>query len=129
MLAPKMRLGGVPHRLLGVIFEVFEVLGGLGLPSASWEVFWAALGRVLAHLGRLLTPRRLLAASRAALGRILKPSWAVFGRTTGKHGSDLGPTMEPKFAKNRSMFHGFRVRFLMPLFSNFGAKLSQRDPN
>ena len=27
-----------------VIFEVFEVLGGLGLPSASWEVFWAALG-------------------------------------------------------------------------------------
>ena len=27
-----------------VIFEVFEVLGGLGLPRASWEVFWAALG-------------------------------------------------------------------------------------
>ena len=40
----KTRPRGVPHRLLGVIFEVFEVLGGIGLPSASWEVFWAALG-------------------------------------------------------------------------------------
>ena len=29
---------------MGVIFKVVEVLGGLGLPSASWEVFWAALG-------------------------------------------------------------------------------------
>ena len=29
MLAPKLRLGGVPHRLLGVIFEVREVLGSL----------------------------------------------------------------------------------------------------
>ena len=30
MLAPKTRPGGLPHRLLGVIFEVFEVLSGLG---------------------------------------------------------------------------------------------------
>ena len=30
MLAPKTRPGGVPHRILGVIFEVFEALGGLG---------------------------------------------------------------------------------------------------
>ena len=44
MEASKTRPRGVPHRLLGVIFEVFEVLGGLGLPSASWELFWAALG-------------------------------------------------------------------------------------
>ena len=29
MLAPKTRPGGVPHRLLEVIFEVFEVLSGL----------------------------------------------------------------------------------------------------
>ena len=28
----------------GNSFEVFEVLGGVVLPSASWEVFWAALG-------------------------------------------------------------------------------------
>ena len=43
MLALKMKLGGVPIDF-EVIFEAFEVLGGLGLPSASWEVFWAALG-------------------------------------------------------------------------------------
>ena len=32
----------------------FGCLGGFWLPSASWEVFWAALGRVLvASWGRL----------------------------------------------------------------------------
>ena len=47
MLAPKMRPGGVPHRLLEFIFEVFEVLSGLvrsgrGLRAVlhgSWAVY------------------------------------------------------------------------------------------
>ena len=47
MLAPKMRFGEVHHRLLGVIFEVFEVLGGLGCSGrvlkavlhGSWAVW------------------------------------------------------------------------------------------
>ena len=30
MLVPQTKPGGVPHRLLEVILEIFEVLGGLG---------------------------------------------------------------------------------------------------
>ena len=45
MLATKTRPEGVPHRVLGVIFEVFEALGGLGrfgrvlrpVLHGSWE--------------------------------------------------------------------------------------------
>ena len=58
MLAPKMRPGGVPHRALGVIFEVFEVLSDLegsgrvlkAVLHSSWAVWQsprAALGEPL----------------------------------------------------------------------------------
>ena len=38
MLAPKTRPGEVPHRVLGVIFEVFEVLSGLGRRALHGQV-------------------------------------------------------------------------------------------
>ena len=53
MLAPKRRLGRVLHRLLGVILEAFEVLGGLGsvgrvlkvLLHGAWAV-WSLYDRI-----------------------------------------------------------------------------------
>ena len=61
MLAPKTRPGGVPHRLLGVIFEVFEVVSGLGR-SGRWlgglsgllSGSWVTSGGVLGGLGEVL---------------------------------------------------------------------------
>ena len=51
MLAPKTRPGGVPHRLLGVIFDVFEVLIGLGRSGRGLRA--VLLGRPLRALERL----------------------------------------------------------------------------
>ena len=77
MLAPKTRPGGVPHRVLGVIFEVFEALGGLGR-------FGRVLRAVLHGSGR----------SSKALERLLD----VLQRSVGALGEVLGVILGPKMA-------------------------------
>ena len=61
MLAPKLRFGGVPHRLSGVIFKVCEVLGGLersgrvlkSVLHGSWAVSQSSSGSWVASVGVL----------------------------------------------------------------------------
>ena len=68
ILVPQTKPGGVPHRLLEVILEIFEVLGGLGrfgrmlravLQGYGWscralERLLDGLGGVLGGLGEVL---------------------------------------------------------------------------
>ena len=57
LTSPSIQNEGLGHHFggFGASFSsYFGCLGGFWLPSASWEVFWAALGRVLvASWGRL----------------------------------------------------------------------------
>ena len=64
MLVPQTKAGGVPHRLLETILEIFVVLGGLGR-------FGQMLRAVLHGYG----------GSGTALERLLGGLWRVVGRS------------------------------------------------
>ena len=74
MLAPKTRPRGVPHRVLGVIFEVFEALGGLG------------------RFGRVLRP--VLHGSWVENVANMAPSWLP---KSSPHRGKIGRKIDPKF--------------------------------
>ena len=79
MLVPQTKPGGVPHWLLEVILEIFEVLGGLGR-------FGRILRAVLHGYGR----------SGRALERLLDSLWRVLGGLGEVLGVMLGPKMAAK---------------------------------
>ena len=73
MLVPQTKPGGVPHRLLEVILEIFEVLGGLGR-------FGRMLRAVLHGYGW----------SGRALERLLDGRWRGVGRSWRGFGCHVG---------------------------------------
>ena len=73
ILVPQTRPGGVPHRLLDVILEIFEVLGGLGRFGRMLRAILHGYGR----FGRAL--ERLLDGLWRGVGR----SWRGFGCHVG----------------------------------------------
>ena len=82
-----------------------------GVQKAPKSKPGGCLGASWAAVGSKAPLRRLLDASRAALGRILGPSWEILGRKNRQHGSNLGAKMEPKWSKNRSNFDVFPYNF------------------
>ena len=73
MLVPQTKPGGVPHRLLEVVLEIFEVLGGLGR-------FGRILRAVLHGYGR----------SGRALEQLLDGLWRGVGRSWRGFGCHVG---------------------------------------
>ena len=87
MLAPKTRPRGVPHRLLGVILEVF---GALGRSWRSWALWASVEGRFEWLWGGL---GQLLSGSGVASG-------GVFGGLGELLGVMLAPKMVPRSGKS-----------------------------
>ena len=79
ILVPQTKPGGIPHRLLEVILEIFEVLGGLGR-------FGRMLGAGLHGYGR----------SGRALERLLDGLGGLLGDLGEVLGVMLGPEMAAK---------------------------------
>ena len=77
-LVPETKPGGVPHRLLRVIFEVFGDLGGLGRSGRGLKNGFAWF------LG--------------GLSRLLSGSWVASGGVLGGLGEVLGVMLAPKMA-------------------------------
>ena len=107
MLVPQTKPGGVPHRLLEVILEIFEVLGGLGRCGRILKAVLHVYGRSGRGLERLLDG---LGGMLGGLGQVL--------------GVMSGPKMVAKFGSYRKSItpRGRRVHsfFLM----DFASKLS-----
>ena len=80
MLVPQTKPGGVPHRLLEVILEIFEVLGGLGRFGRMWRAVLHGYVRSGGALERLLD----------GLWRGVGRSWRGFGCYVGaQDGSEI----------------------------------------
>ena len=102
MLVPQTKPGGVPHRLLEVILEIFEVLGGLGRFGRILRAVWHGYGRSGRALEQLLDG---LGGMLGGLGQVL--------------GVMLGPKMAAKSGSYRKMCCSKRQKVPKRLFGGF----------
>ena len=107
ILVPQTKPGGVPHRLLEVILEIFEVLGGLGR-------FGRILRAVLHGYGR----------SGRALERLLDGLGGMLGGLGQVLGVMSGPKMAAKFGSHRKKYYSKRQKVLQFFLMDFASKLS-----
>ena len=107
-LNPRTKPGGVPHRLLEVILEIFEVLGGLGR-------FGRILRAVLHGYGR----------SGRALERLLDGLGGVLGGLGEVLGVMLGPKMAAKSRSYRKKYGSKRQKVPQPFFDGFCVEVKQ----
>ena len=107
MLVPQTKPGGVPHRLLEIILEIFDVLGGLGR-------FGRILRAVLHGYGR----------SGRALERLLDGLGGMLGGLGQVLGVMLGPKMAAKTGSYRKKCYSKRQKVLQRFFDGFASKIS-----
>ena len=107
-MAPKPRPGGVPHRLLGLILEIFEALGGLG---PCGRILRAAL-HVYGRSGR-------------ALERLLDGLGGMLGGLGQVLGVMLGPKMAAKFGSYRKKYYSKRQKVPQRFFDRFCVEVKQ----
>ena len=107
MLVPQTKPGGVPHRLLEVILESFEVLGGLGR-------FGRILRAVLHGYGR----------SGRALERLLDGLGGMLGGLGQVLGVMLGPKMAAKSGGYRKKYYSRRQKVPQRFLMDFALKIS-----
>ena len=94
LLVPQTKPGGVPNRLLGVILEIFEVLGGLGR-------FGRILKAVLHFYGR----------SGRALERLLGGLGGMLGGLGPKMAAKSGSYRKSVIPRGRRFHSGFLMDF------------------
>ena len=111
MLAPKTRPGGVPHRLLEIILEIFEVRGGLGRFGRMLRAALHGSGRSGGALERFL-----LGLRRRGGG-----SWRGFGCHVGaQDGSEIHKILKKVWlqeAGGSAVDFGFGVQEKQPTSS------------
>ena len=106
MVVPQKKPGGVPHRLLEVVLEIFEVLGGLGRFGRMLRAVLHGYGRSGRDLERLLD----------GLSRGVGRSWRGFGGQAGaQDGSEIQKLSVKVLLQEEE---GFKAVFLMDFVSN-----------
>ena len=107
MLVPQTKPGGVPHRILEVILEIFEVLGGLGRFGRMLRAVLHGYGRSGRALERLLDG---LGGTLGGLGQVL--------------GVMLGPKMAGKSGSYRQKCYSKRQKVSQRFLMDFAPKIS-----
>ena len=108
MLVPQAKPGGVPHRLVEVILEMFEVLAVLG------------------HFGRILRAvLHVYGGSGRALERLLDGLGGMLGGLGQVLGVMSGPKMAAKFGSHRKKYYSKRQKVLQLFFDGFCVEVKQ----
>ena len=105
MLVPQTKPGGAPHRLLEVMWVIFEVLGRFG----------RILKAVLHCHGR----------SGRALERLLDGLGQVLGGLGEVLGVMLGPKMAAKFGSYRKKYYSKRQKVSQRFYDGFCVEVKQ----
>ena len=109
MLVPQTKPGGVPHRLLEVILEIFEVLGGLGRFGRMLRAVLHGYGR----FGRAL--ERLLDGLWRGVGRSWRSFWVLcWGLRWQRNPKAIGKSVAPR---DRRFQGGFLMDFVSKISS------------